>query len=51
MPRSGSVVMLKYKTVSGRAALIRAPKLRDKVLPFGVLSLVARIWFAWVAGR
>ncbi|HEY1998141.1 fimbria/pilus outer membrane usher protein [Paraburkholderia sp.] len=35
-PRLGSVVMLKYKTVSGRAALIRAPQLGDKALPFGV---------------
>jgi outer membrane usher protein len=36
VPRLGSVVMLKYKTVSGRAALIRAPQLGDKALPFGV---------------
>ncbi|WP_437123852.1 FimD/PapC C-terminal domain-containing protein [Paraburkholderia phenazinium] len=35
-PRLGSVVMLKYKTVSGRAALIRAPQLGDNALPFGV---------------
>lgn len=35
VPRLGSVVMLKYKTVSGRAALIRAPQLGDKALPFG----------------
>jgi outer membrane usher protein len=35
VPRLGSVVMLKYKTVSGRAALIRAPRLCDKPLPFG----------------
>jgi outer membrane usher protein len=34
-PRLGSVVMLKYKTVSGRAALIRAPQLGNKALPFG----------------
>jgi outer membrane usher protein len=36
VPRLGSVVMLKYKMVSGRAALIRAPRLGDKALPFGV---------------
>jgi outer membrane usher protein len=30
------VVMIKYKTMSGRAALIRAPRLGDKALPFGV---------------
>ena len=36
VPRLGSVVMLKYKTVTGRAALIRAPRLGDKALPFGV---------------
>ncbi|MFM0203875.1 fimbrial biogenesis outer membrane usher protein [Paraburkholderia fungorum] len=36
VPRLGSVVMIKYKTVSGRAALIRAPQLGDKALPFGV---------------
>ncbi|CAE6746040.1 fimbria/pilus outer membrane usher protein [Paraburkholderia haematera] len=36
VPRLGSVVMLKYKTVTGRAALIRAPQLGDKALPFGV---------------
>jgi outer membrane usher protein len=35
VPRLGSVVMIKYKTVSGRAALIRAPQLGDKALPFG----------------
>lgn len=35
VPRLGSVVMLKYKTVSGRAALIRAPRADDKPLPFG----------------
>ncbi|WP_233468838.1 FimD/PapC C-terminal domain-containing protein [Paraburkholderia madseniana] len=28
--------MLKYKTVTGRAALIRAPQPGDKALPFGV---------------
>ncbi|WP_233837342.1 fimbria/pilus outer membrane usher protein [Paraburkholderia sp. ZP32-5] len=33
--RLGSVVMLKYKTVTGRAALIRAPQAGDKALPFG----------------
>ncbi|ANB77419.1 fimbrial assembly protein [Paraburkholderia phytofirmans OLGA172] len=36
VPRLGSVVMLKYKTVNGRAALIRAPQLGDRALPFGV---------------
>ncbi|SOE99175.1 outer membrane usher protein [Burkholderia sp. OK233] len=36
VPRLGSVVMIKYKTVSGRAALIRAPQLGGKALPFGV---------------
>lgn len=36
-PRLGSVVMLRYKTVNGRAALIRAPLLGDKALPFGVV--------------
>ncbi|MFM0098511.1 fimbrial biogenesis outer membrane usher protein [Paraburkholderia nemoris] len=36
VPRLGSVVMLKYKTTSGRAALIRAPQLGDKALPFGL---------------
>ncbi|CAE6738096.1 fimbria/pilus outer membrane usher protein [Paraburkholderia domus] len=35
VPRLGSVVMIKYKTVSGRAALVRAPQLGDKALPFG----------------
>jgi outer membrane usher protein len=35
-PRLGSVVMLKYKTVTGRAALIRAPQLGGQALPFGV---------------
>nr|WP_132454370.1 fimbria/pilus outer membrane usher protein [Paraburkholderia sp. BL8N3] len=34
-PRAGSVVMLKYETVSGRAALVRAPKLGGGALPFG----------------
>jgi len=34
-PRLGSVVMLKYKTEMGRAALIRAPQLGGDVLPFG----------------
>ncbi|MDI7066573.1 FimD/PapC C-terminal domain-containing protein, partial [Klebsiella pneumoniae] len=34
-PRLGSVVMLKYKTVNGRAALVRAPMLGGKALPFG----------------
>ena len=36
VPRLGSVVMLKYKTTSGRAALIHAPQLGDKALPFGL---------------
>jgi outer membrane usher protein len=35
VPRLGSVVMLKYKTVTGRAALIHAPQLGNKALPFG----------------
>lgn len=35
VPRLGSVVMLKYKTVNGRAALVRAPMLGGKALPFG----------------
>lgn len=34
-PRLGSVVMLKYKTVTGRAALIRAPRMSGEALPFG----------------
>ncbi|AET90941.1 fimbrial biogenesis outer membrane usher protein [Burkholderia sp. YI23] len=34
-PRLGSIVMLKYKTVTGRAALIRAPRLDGEPLPFG----------------
>ncbi|MEX3933617.1 fimbria/pilus outer membrane usher protein [Paraburkholderia phymatum] len=35
VPRLGSVVMLKYKTVTGRAALIHAPQLGGGTLPFG----------------
>ncbi|WMD22943.1 fimbria/pilus outer membrane usher protein [Achromobacter seleniivolatilans] len=35
VPRLGSVVMLKYKMVSGRAALIRAPQADGRALPFG----------------
>ncbi|MFC0399723.1 fimbria/pilus outer membrane usher protein [Paraburkholderia rhizosphaerae] len=35
VPRAGSVVMLKYKTVTGRAALIQAPRLGGDALPFG----------------
>lgn len=35
VPRLGSVVLLKYKMVSGRAALVRAPLLGDQALPFG----------------
>jgi outer membrane usher protein len=35
VPRLGSVVMLKYRTVTGRAALIRAPLLSGAALPFG----------------
>ncbi|TDY20289.1 outer membrane usher protein [Paraburkholderia sp. BL6665CI2N2] len=34
VPRLGSVVMLTYKTVSGRAALIRAPRPDGSALPF-----------------
>jgi outer membrane usher protein len=34
-PHAGSIVMLKYKTRSGRAALIRAPKISGESLPFG----------------
>ena len=34
-PRAGSIVMMKYETVSGRAALIQAPKLGGGTLPFG----------------
>jgi len=35
VPRAGSVVMLKYKTVTGRAALIQAPRISGDALPFG----------------
>ena len=35
VPRSGSVVMLRYKTVTGRAALIQAPRIAGEALPFG----------------
>ncbi|MEM5384322.1 fimbria/pilus outer membrane usher protein [Paraburkholderia phymatum] len=35
VPRLGSVVMLKYKTATGRAALIRAPRMGGEALPFG----------------
>jgi outer membrane usher protein len=42
VPRLGSVVMLKYKTVTGRAALIRAPRLGGEGLPFGADVLDAR---------
>jgi outer membrane usher protein len=35
VPRAGSVVMLKYKTVTGRAALIQAPRMGGEALPFG----------------
>ncbi|MGA7811338.1 fimbria/pilus outer membrane usher protein [Caballeronia sp.] len=35
VPRAGSIVMMKYETVSGRAALIQAPKLGGGALPFG----------------
>jgi outer membrane usher protein len=35
VPRAGSIVMMKYETVSGRAALIQAPKLAGGTLPFG----------------
>src|SRR5471032_2824098 len=34
-PRAGSIVMMKYETVIGRAALIQAPKLGGGALPFG----------------
>jgi outer membrane usher protein len=34
-PHFGSIVMLKYKTVTGRAALIRAPRGGGDALPFG----------------
>ena len=34
-PRAGSVAMLKFATVSGRSALIRAKQSGGKVLPFG----------------
>jgi outer membrane usher protein len=34
-PRLGSVVLFKYKTDTGRAALIRAPRAGGKALPFG----------------
>ncbi|SAK49765.1 fimbrial biogenesis outer membrane usher protein [Caballeronia hypogeia] len=34
-PHFGSVVLLKYKTVTGRAALIRAPRMGGEALPFG----------------
>ncbi|MFM0503868.1 fimbria/pilus outer membrane usher protein [Paraburkholderia caffeinilytica] len=42
VPRAGSVVMLKYKTVTGRAALIRAPQLGGEALPFGADVLDAK---------
>jgi outer membrane usher protein len=35
VPRAGSIVMMKYETVSGRAALIQAPKPGGGALPFG----------------
>jgi outer membrane usher protein len=35
VPRFGSVVMLRYKTVTGRAALIQAPRVAGDALPFG----------------
>ncbi|NIE64483.1 fimbria/pilus outer membrane usher protein [Burkholderia sp. Ax-1719] len=34
-PHFGSIVMLKYKTMNGRAALIRAPQSSGEPLPFG----------------
>ena len=34
-PHFGSIVMLKYKTLTGRAALIRAPLPGGEALPFG----------------
>jgi outer membrane usher protein len=34
-PHAGSIVMLKYKTQTGRAALIHAPRMDGEALPFG----------------
>ncbi|TCG06048.1 fimbrial assembly protein [Paraburkholderia steynii] len=34
-PRLGSVAMLKFKTNTGRAALVRAPRMDGEALPFG----------------
>lgn len=34
-PHSGAIVMLRYKTLTGRAALIRAPLPGGEALPFG----------------
>ncbi|WP_236674236.1 fimbria/pilus outer membrane usher protein [Paraburkholderia hospita] len=34
-PRLGSVAMLKFKTNTGRAALVRAPRMDGQALPFG----------------
>ncbi|WP_269750752.1 fimbria/pilus outer membrane usher protein [Candidatus Burkholderia verschuerenii] len=34
-PHLGSIVMLKYKTLTGRAALLRAPRMNGESLPFG----------------
>ncbi|MPV69573.1 fimbria/pilus outer membrane usher protein [Burkholderia sp. BE17] len=36
-PRAGSVVFMKFETVSGRAVLIRAPQKDGTPLPFGAL--------------
>ncbi len=35
VPRDGAVPMLEYETVTGRAALIEAPRSNGKALPFG----------------
>ncbi|WP_227245743.1 fimbria/pilus outer membrane usher protein [Paraburkholderia caribensis] len=34
-PRLGSIAMLKFKTNTGRAALVRAPRMDGEALPFG----------------
>lgn len=34
-PHLGSIVMLKYRTMTGRAVLIRAPRIDGESLPFG----------------
>ena len=35
VPRDGAIAMLNYETVTGRAALIQAPRANGKALPFG----------------